>query len=192
VGGPAPRVRRRARAGSGAIGRDRTRRVADGCIVRAPCGKQGGPGGAHATGRTPTDRGEPGTKRHRLTEGRGIPAAVQIAGADRHDGTELAALLDAQVIEPAPTAPPPLATARGDTVRIPPEARAPRPIPPPGHPDRHPRRRRVAEATHARFDRVRRVPIRRAKHGTTSLGFVQSAACPITYRTVRPARAPSG
>ena len=37
------------------------------------------------TGRNPTDRGKSGTKRSVLTEGHGIPLAVAIDGANRHD-----------------------------------------------------------------------------------------------------------
>jgi hypothetical protein len=115
-------------------------------------------------------------------------------------------LLDAQVVEPAPTAPPHLAidrgyddqscrdeaAARGDTVHIPPKAGAARPIPPPGHPDRHPPRRCVAEVAHAWFNRCRRVLIRWEKRAGTYLGLVQLAACLIIYRKVRHARSLSG
>jgi transposase len=118
----------------------------------------------------------------------------------------LAALLDAQVVEPVPAAPPHLAIdrgydyatcraeaiARGYTVHIPPKASAERPIPPPGHPDRHPPRRWVVEVTHAWFNRFRRVLIRWEKHGAHYLGFVQLAACLIIYRKVRHARSLSG
>ena len=61
-----------------------------------------GAGEAEATGRNPTDRGKPGTKRHLLTEAKGIPVAVVLTGANRHDMKKLAALLDATVVEPAP------------------------------------------------------------------------------------------
>ena len=37
------------------------------------------------TGRNPTDRGKSGTKRSALTDGHGIPLAVAIDGANRHD-----------------------------------------------------------------------------------------------------------
>jgi putative transposase len=173
---------------------------------QGPVRQKGGAGEAEATGRNPTDRGKPGTKRHHLTEGKGIPTAVLITGANRHDCTKLAALLDAQVVEPAPAEPPHLAidrgydydacraeaVARGSTGHIPPKASAERPIPPPGHPDRHPPRRWVVEVTHAWFNRFRRVLIRWEKHGTTYLGFVQLAACLIIYRKVRHARSLSG
>jgi hypothetical protein len=69
-----------------------------------------------------------------------------VTGANRHDCTRLAAVLDAQVIEPAPAEPPHLAIDRGydhdacraeaiarsDAVPIPPKESAERPIPRPG------------------------------------------------------------
>ena len=58
-----------------------------------------------ASGRHPTDRGKPGTERHPLTEGEGLPVAVVITGANRHDMTKLAALLEAKMVEPTPATP---------------------------------------------------------------------------------------
>ena len=58
------------RAYDGAVGLDGDWRAADGCIVRAPFGKEGGSGEAEATGRNPTDRGKPGTTRRLLTDRR--------------------------------------------------------------------------------------------------------------------------
>ena len=49
------------------------------------------PFGGEATGPHPTDRGKHGTKRRVLTEGQGIPIAVVVAGANRHDMKRLAA-----------------------------------------------------------------------------------------------------
>jgi putative transposase len=131
---------------------------------------------------------------------------VLITGADRHDCKLLADLLDATVVEPAPTEPPHLALdrgyddqsgrdearARGDTGHIPPKASTERPVPPPGHPDRHPPRRWVVEVGHAWFNRFRRVLIRWEKPAAHYLAFVQLAACPIVYRKVRHARSLSG
>src|SRR5712691_865892 len=50
----------------------------DGAMNKAPFGHA-------ATGANPTDRGKLGTKRSLLTDGAGIPLAVVIAGANRHD-----------------------------------------------------------------------------------------------------------
>lgn len=119
---------------------------------------------------------------------------------------KLADLLDATVVEPAPAAPPQLvldrgydyqpcrdqALARGYTPHIPPKASAATPLPPPGHPDRHPPRRWVVEVAHAWFNRFRRVLTRTEKQASHYLGFVHLAAVLIIYRKVRHARLLSG
>ncbi|AWB26105.1 MULTISPECIES: IS5 family transposase [Methylobacterium] len=53
--------------------------------------KKGGP----ATGPNPTDRGKPGTKRHILTDAKGIPLALKLTGANVHDSRMLEAVVDA-------------------------------------------------------------------------------------------------
>jgi transposase len=132
--------------------------------------------------------------------------AVLLTGANRHDMKKLAELLDATVIEPAPVEPPHLAldrgydygdcrdaaAARGYTAHIPPKASAATPLPPPGHPDRHPPRRWVVEVTHAWFNRFRRLLTRWEKQAATYLGFVHVAAVLIIYRKIRHARSLSG
>ncbi len=147
-----------------------------------------------------------------MTEARGIPTALVITGAHRHDMTQLAALLDGTVIDPPPPEPaespePPhlvldrgyayadcreAAVARGYTVHIPPPTSEERPLPPPGHPDRHPPRRWVVEVAHSWFNRFRRLLIRWEKQASHYLGLVQLAAVLIIYRKVRHARLLSG
>ncbi len=57
-----------------------------------------------AVGPAPTDRGKQGTKRSILCDRRGIPVALVIEGANRHDMKVVAATLDAQSHErPEPT-----------------------------------------------------------------------------------------
>ena len=69
----------------------------DGAMNKAPFG------GA-ATGPNPTDRGKLGTKRSLLTDGAGIPLALVIDGANRHDVKLLSATLDGLVVSrPNPT-----------------------------------------------------------------------------------------
>lgn len=63
----------------------------DGAMTKAPLGKA-------ATGANPTDRGKKGTKRSLLTDGAGIPLAMVIDGANRHDVKLLCATLDGIVI----------------------------------------------------------------------------------------------
>lgn len=58
---------------------------------RQPAGEKGGA----ATGPNPTDRGKRGTKRHLLTDRRGIPLAFLLTGANTHDSVPFEELLDA-------------------------------------------------------------------------------------------------
>src|ERR1700730_4836134 len=69
----------------------------DGTITKAPLGGKG-------TGPNPTDRSKSGTKRSILVEGNGIPLAVAVAGANRHDMKLAEPTLENIVIErPKPT-----------------------------------------------------------------------------------------
>jgi len=68
----------------------------DGAMTKAPLGRG-------ATGKNPTDRAKIGTKRSMLTDGAGIPLAVAVEGANRHDSKLLVATLDGLVVaRPAP------------------------------------------------------------------------------------------
>jgi putative transposase len=120
--------------------------------------------------------------------------------------TQLAALLDGIVVEPTPREAPHLALDRGydydacrDTARahgytthIPPKNSMERPLPPPGHPDRHPPRRWVVEVAHSWFNRFRRLLTRTEKHASHYRGFSQIAAVLIIYRKLRHVRSLSG
>lgn len=154
-----------------------------------------------------------------LTEGRGIPIATIRSGANRTDMKQLADLLDAKIsADPLgaaeraalverhlcldrgydSTACRAAASARGDIAHIPPKASAEQPVPPPGHPARHPppgTRRSgcwVVEVAHRWCNRFRRLRIRWDKQTTHYLAFVQLAACLIIYRKVRHARTSPG
>src|SRR5215210_830710 len=91
VGAAAPGVRRARRNRLDLAGRRRMHR-------QGPAGKKGAAGEAEATGRNPTDRGKSGTKRHLLTDGRGLPLAIVLTGANRHDMKMLESLLDGHVL----------------------------------------------------------------------------------------------
>jgi len=68
------------------------------------------------TGPNPTDRSKSGTKRSVLTEGRGVPLAVIVAGANEPDMILLAETLGAVVVarpEPTPEAPQNLCADKG-------------------------------------------------------------------------------
>lgn len=69
----------------------------DGFIVKAP--KRG-----DLTGPNPTDRAKQGTKRHVLTDARGVPLSATLSGANVHDKWMLARTLDAVVMR-APRGP---------------------------------------------------------------------------------------
>jgi putative transposase len=69
----------------------------DGAMTKSPFG-------CAATGANPTDRGKKGVKRSILTDGAGIPLAIVIDGANRHDMKLLCATLAGIVIaRPEPT-----------------------------------------------------------------------------------------
>jgi putative transposase len=62
------------------------------------------PFGGAATGANPTDRGKRGTKRSQRSFGRGMPLAVVVAGANRHDMMLTEDTLDRLMVErPLPT-----------------------------------------------------------------------------------------
>ena len=55
---------------------DWSRAVLDSCSIRAVWGLQTGP--------NPTDRAKLGSKRHLICDGRGVPLAIQLTGANPH------------------------------------------------------------------------------------------------------------
>lgn len=59
----------------------------DGCATKSPLGGE-------KTGANPTDRGKCGTKRHLMTEAKGLPISLQVTGANTHDVTQVEALFD--------------------------------------------------------------------------------------------------
>lgn len=63
------------------------RAIVDSASVRAPCGGE-------KTGPNPTDRRKLGSKHHMLIDAQGIPLAVTLTGANRHDVTQLLPLVD--------------------------------------------------------------------------------------------------
>jgi transposase len=61
--------------------------VVDSCSIRAVYGGDQTP--------NPTDRAKRGSKRHLICDGRGVPLAVRLNGANRNDSQEALALVDA-------------------------------------------------------------------------------------------------
>jgi len=154
------------------------------------------PFGQEATGPNPTDRGKCGTKRSVLTEGKGVPIAIVVAGANRNDMKLLADTLEAVVIDrPEPTREEPQhlcadkgydypecrqvaeehgyqphIRARGEEQR---EKRA--------HPDYHPRRW-VVEVCHSWLNRFRKILVRFEKLEASHLGLLQFACAYIVLK----------
>jgi transposase len=60
----------------------------DSCCIRAVHGED-------QTGPNPTDRAKRGSKHHLICDGRGVPLAVRLTGANRNDSQEALALVDA-------------------------------------------------------------------------------------------------
>ena len=167
-------------------GIDWTWQAVDGVMTKAPFG------GA-ATGPNPTDRGKAGVKRSLLTDGAGIPLAVVVDGANRHDMKLLAATLDGLVIArpvPPDDAPPHLCLDKGydyDSVRTEAAAR--------GYSVhlrsrrdeaqdkvRHPggqARRWVVERTHSWLHRARRLLVRWEKKVENYQAFIHLACAQL-------------
>ena len=61
--------------------------VVDCCSVRAVFGGQ-------ERGPSPTDRAKPGSMRHLICDGQGIPLAIQLTAANRNDSRQAVALVD--------------------------------------------------------------------------------------------------
>ncbi len=171
------------------VGSDWEWQAMDGAITKAPLGQEG-------TGPNPTDRGKSGTKRSLLTEGKGIPLAVAVEGANRHDMKLAEATLKAIVIErPEPTEEKPqnlcldkgydypqvreLVEEWGYTAHIRTrgeEAEAQRYIP------GYRARRWVVERTHSWLNRFRRLLIRWEKKVENYLAMLHFACAWITFR----------
>ena len=74
---------------------DWTRAVVDSSSVRAVHGGQD-------IGPSPVDRRKAGSKHHLITDGRGVPLAAHITGANRHDSTQLHTLVQAVAARAGP------------------------------------------------------------------------------------------
>jgi transposase len=64
------------------------RAIIGSCSIRAVCG-------GDQTGPNPTDRAKRGSTRHLICDGRGVPLAMRLTGANRNDSQEALALVDA-------------------------------------------------------------------------------------------------
>ena len=172
----------------------------DGVMSKAPLGRD-------ATAKNPTDRAKMGTKRSMLTDGAGIPLAVAVEGANRHDSKLLVATLEGLVVaRPAP------AEGEGpdskqqhlcldaaydsETVRQELEARSYEPhISPADKEKRSERkeasqhlggkaRRWVVERTHSWLNRSRRLLVRWEKKTENYLAFIQLACAQLIFSKI--------
>jgi len=147
---------------------------------------------AAAVGPNPTDRGKDGSKRHMLTDGRGVPLATIVTAANVNDHTALPQLLDARIAVAPPRVERPglcvdaaydnalteeLIVAADYTphIRRRGEAR------PPHDPRVEPRRWPV-ERTHAWHNRFRRLLIRWEKKAENWLALIHLANALIAFR----------
>jgi putative transposase len=154
----------------------------DGVMTKAPFA------GA-ATGGNPTDRGKRGTKRSLLVDGAGIPLAVVVDGANRHDMKLLAATLEGIVVVRPESeqhlcldagydydAVRETVAAQGYTGHI--RGRGEEQQKP--HPDGK-ARRWVVERTHSWLNRSRRLLVRWEKKVTNYLAFVHLACAQLLF-----------
>jgi len=163
-----------------------------GAMTKAPLGGAG-------TGANPTDRGKSGTKRSLLTDGRGVPLGVAVAGANRTDMKMVRATLEAQAgprPQPTPQEAQNLCLDKGydfDEVReilaefgyIPhirargEETPAKQQIP------GYRARRWVVERTHSWMNRFRRLLIRWEKQVANYLAMLEFACAFIAFRAAK-------
>jgi putative transposase len=170
----------------------------DGAMSKAPLGRG-------ASGKNPTDRAKMGTKRSMLTDGAGIPLAVAVEGANRHDSRLLVATLEGLVVaRPAREAEKDSAEQHlcldaaydSEEVRQELEARSYEPhISPVDERKRSERkrarqhpggraRRWVVERTHSWLNRSRRLLVRWEKKTENYLAFIHLACAQLIYSKI--------
>lgn len=164
----------------------------DGSMTKAPLGGLG-------TGPNPTDRGKAGTKRSLLTDGRGVPLSVVVAGANHNDMELVRTTLEDQAgprPSPTPAAPQNLCLDKGydyDEVRAilaefgysphirtrGEETQAKQQIP------GYRARRWVVERTHSWLNRFRRLLIRWEKKIDNYRAMLEFACAFIAFRAAK-------
>ena len=150
------------------------------------------------TGKNPTDRGKLGVKRSTLIDGRGVPLAVAVDGANVPDQKLVATTLDGIPIErpePTPKEPQHLCLdkgyagepvdrevrQRGYEPHVPCKANE---APKPKH-RRGKARRWKVERTHSWLNRARRLLIRWEKKVANYIGFLHLQFAIVTLRTAK-------
>lgn len=151
--------------------------------------------GGKKTGKNPTDRGKLGAKRSVLTDARGVPLAVAIAGANAHDQTLVRETFqNMRVRRPRPSRRRQqhlcadkgydaktirkTVARRGYQAHIPRKGEEPKTLPP------HAKARRwVVERSHSWTNRARRLLIRWEKKAANYLGLLHLQFALTTWRT---------
>jgi transposase len=153
------------------------------------------PLGGTETGENPTDRGKLGSKRHVLVDQEGVPLAVELSGANRHDMKMIFKVLDNVMIDrpdPCGQEAEHLCLDKGYDY---PEVdqgvkernyqghtRRRGEAPVSAEQRRHPARRWVVERTHSWYNRFRKLLVRFEKYAENYLGLVDFASSIIVYR----------
>jgi len=149
-----------------------------------------GTSGGKSTGPNPTDRGKLGTKRHILTDKKGIPLSVVITAANTHDMKAAIETLDSIIVSRPMKKKQNLCLDKGyDFPEIERQVVKRRYVPHirhRGEKERHggKRRRWVVERTNSWHNRFRKLLIRYEKKSENYLGLVQLACCVIVYRRI--------
>jgi putative transposase len=161
----------------------------DGALTKAPLGGE-------ETGPNPTDRGKSGTKRSLLSDERGVPLAIIVRPAQRHDGVLLGPTLEAVMCDrPLPEEQEQnlcadkayngepcaeTASAHGYEWHCPDKANAKQPRK--RCPGRRKARRWVVEVGHSWINRFRRLLIRWEKKAGNYLSLLYFACAIICWR----------
>jgi transposase len=164
----------------------------DGVITKAPLGGE-------ATGPSPVDRAKAGTKRSVLSDGRGAPLAVVVAGANAPDKTLALETLDAILVERPARVVNRLhhlsldagydyedvvegVLERDSILHLRPPAKTPLEVVPE---KKHPARRWVVERTHAWHNKFRRLLVRWERKLDHYYAMIDLASALIIWRIIR-------
>ena len=147
---------------------------------------------------TPRIGGKKGSKRHLLVDGRGVPLSIVVTGANRHDVSQLAAVLGGRIVEPVMEedavgehlcadaaytgdAPKRIMIAAGYTPHVRPRGKEKQEkVMEPAFKAK----RWVVEACHSWFNRFRKLVIRYEKLDATHIALHHLAAAIIALRKV--------
>ena len=163
----------------------------DGAKIKAPMGEDG-------VGRNPTDGGKSGTGRHLLVDEKGVPLGIVLVGANRHDVSQLGAVLGSKIACQPDTVKAVVENLRADAGYVGEKAEAiiryHRYIPhvrPRGEEitakknKRFKPRRWIVEVSHSWFNNFRKLKVRYEKTTANVLALHHLAAATIALRRCR-------